>query len=173
MRKKIWWIVVLSIFVLSGVMGYVMARNAPDISGKSTSVAADNEHVTLSSKFVYTYEYVRCGHAKTLNEDAKMDYIGLNRAQLESKLEGFVVVGFSAETIKLRRSLQCYCADHLTAKLEGDKLVLWRTAPFSDEQTRVGERSIDTAKLTAEEREAFGVGRVFAGEEELDSLLDR
>lgn len=166
--KKV-WIIFLPVMIIAAAAGYFLARNAPTIlkEDDAEKAATAGEYVVLSAKYEMTYRYTMCGHEIAEAGDIA-SIVGLTKNELSQKLDGFVIQSFSADRIKVQKTLNCYCPKHYLLKIEGGELALLQNKEKTDQYVCIWKKN--TVGIKDSDKKILTAGKVFSNREEAEKF---
>ena len=171
-------LLVIFIFCMAGVTGYILAQNEPrivqDDTAEPSSISVDSDTARISSDATVTWDYVysMCGHHIYVESSVDESMVGMTFTVLQEERPDLRIISFDTDQLVLQKSFDCYCPDHYILRRHEDMLAVYRTSVGTDQQYIYLEVPIRFSSITTEQQEALDVGKVFGSLSDLELYLE-
>lgn len=175
-KRLLAFFISLVFVMLSGAVGYVMARQEPRIvqaeqSPESVAAGANDARIASGAVVSWFYQYEMCRHTESVRDIADNSIVGLSFSQLQQKYPDARIVSFDTDSVVLEKKLICYCHLHYILKKNGDVLAVYRTKPGTDEVEKLREFKVSIDGIDEEEQKALITGRVFSDMQQIEHYV--
>lgn len=186
MRKWIMIIMIIVIFMLSVVSGFIV-KSFINFSGKKNdenpAVLAeniDNQVIDTSAKdvivspnaeVVLTQYYKGCGHSITKREMAPREIVNLSKEKVQEFYNDWSIDNFSSNEITLSRSVNGICDEHYILRIS-DGYISISCKNDIGEYIFKGLTDISVQYLAKEDIEKLEQGIEVVGRERLNKILE-
>ena len=166
--------VITLITLALAVTGFLLPRHADapgtDDAAQVRSDAA--ETLSESCSVVQQLHYSRCGHSITRRQTLPAELAGRSRADAEAAYEQYRVTSYASDEIRMERTLDMYCADHLVLMADEAGMLCVFENRYGDALALVQETDIRLSALPASCQEEILPGKAFDTLEDVENWLE-
>lgn len=166
-KRLLFFFISLVVILLSGAVGYIVARQEPRIveaepSPTAVEAGANDARIENGASVTWIYDYEMCRHTDAVTSTADKTLVGLSFTQLQQKYPDCRIDLFEPDDIVLEKSLLCYCPRHYILKKNDEVLSVFRTKAGTEEYEKLRDFDISFDDIEKNEQESLTTGRVFS-----------
>ena len=117
LKRIICWSLALAFMAGSGLLGYLMAANAPSVlKEEEIEAAQEEERIGIDCIVTKEYRYTVCGHKEQEESAVDRELVSMTEEEVEAHFPEFAIQSFSADRLELVRRIPQYCPKHYVLK---------------------------------------------------------
>ena len=187
MKKNIFYIFLIFIFILSVIVGYCgygiinqektnnhiyIGEQENRINVNKISVETDysEEKILFNTLLTFRVYYTKCDHVQYTYDKENENYINLTKEQIQKKFPEWTLSKFSKEKVVFEKEIENICPKHFIIRQQDGIVTVYHIVNNEEVLYKVPDVSIEY--LTEEDINQINNGIYVYGDEELNARLE-